>query len=428
MDRKIFCKEEIAGLTVTPIKNKTIILPFDESQYASLYKDRQAFKAYLMSQLEKHPELFPDTIAGGWSMYGSTRPSIKFNSLQMRRIKTKSDGQVWQIHPSFVMPAMVCDTECAEKILFLSRWAPAWALGRVFGKDKMMIHRLKASLGRYSLVGTTVRSPYSLPKDLGADEKHSKVSGEKVYIATTVGEHCFLGASVCIEASEKGLTEGYRQFKREAEAVDADYNPDTVNTDGWPATKKSWTELFPHICVIQCFLHAVLNIKNAATKYTRELADQIIDKAWDVYKAVNKLSFAQRIRRLREWCTDLPDGKLKKKALKLCDKKMSFSSAYEHPTCQRTSNMVDRLMQGMDRYLFVSKYFHGTLESAEYGIRAYCLMANFRPYNPATVKELNGVASAFERINGFCYHENWLHNLMISTSIQPIYRFQHKTI
>ncbi len=37
------------------------------------------------------------------------------------------------------------------------------------------------------MVGTTVKQP---------DEKHTTISGEKVYAATTVDEHCFLGASI----------------------------------------------------------------------------------------------------------------------------------------------------------------------------------------------------------------------------------------
>ncbi len=85
-------------------------------------------------------------------------------------------------------------------------------------------------------------------------------------------------------------------------------------------------------------------------------------------------------------------------------------------------------MQGLDKYVFAKQHFHGTLASAEQGVRAYCLLTNFRPYNPTTVTALQGIQSPFERVNGFTYHENWLHNLLIATSGQSISRFQHKTI
>lgn len=106
---------------------------------------------------------------------------------------------------------------------------------------------------------------YETPTDLGADEKHSRMSGEKVYIATTVGNDCFLGASVSHGAGEEEFAEAYRQFEHEAHQVQPDYQPETVNCNGWQATMKAWRTLFPSICLIQCFLHAILSIKNVST-------------------------------------------------------------------------------------------------------------------------------------------------------------------
>lgn len=92
--------------------------------------------------------------------------------------------------------------------------------------------------------------------------------------------------------------------------------------------------------------------------------------------------------------------------------------------------MIDRLMQGMDKCLFAKSSFHGTLASAERGIRAYCLLTNFRPtaYNPIAHLKFRDKDSPFERLNGFTYHESWLQNLLIATSRQKIYRFQQKKL
>ncbi|MCP4373207.1 MAG: hypothetical protein GY797_34645 [Deltaproteobacteria bacterium] len=93
--------------------------------------------------------------------------------------------------------------------------------------------------------------------------------------------------------------------------------------------------------------------------------------------------------------------------------------------------MIDRLMRGMDKYLFARQYFHGTLVSAEYGIRSYCLLTNFRPmmYNPiAEGHKIRDEESPFTRLNGFTYHECWLENMLIATSRQEIYRFQQKQL
>jgi hypothetical protein len=429
MHRTTYAHPTEATVDVTSIANKRIILPFEETTYPELFRNRRAYKAFLTEQIQAHPELFPPTMTAGWSLYGCTAPSVKHN-LSLRRIQTKADQEVWQIHPSFLMPYMTCDTATADEILFLAKWAPDWALARVFKKDVMTIYRLRTSLGRYNLVGTTVKDPDVMPTDVAADEKHSTIAGDKVYIATTVGHNCFLGVSISPGAGEEGLTAAYRQFQCEAQQVQPDYQPATVNTDGWQATMKAWKTLFPQICVIQCFLHAVLSLKNGSTKASQALYQQIADLAWQVYQATTKRSFAQLLRRLREWGNTLADSPLKGKLRKLWGKKAGFAPAYDHPKSLRTSNMIDRLMQGMDKYLFAKQHFHGTLTSAERGIRAYGLLTNFRPpvYNPIAGITGHDTGSPFEQLNGFTYHGNWLQNLLIATSRQEIYQFQQKKL
>jgi hypothetical protein len=430
MTRETFQKDRYAGVESIPVKNKTIVLPFAEETYDDILDDNAAYKMQLNDYIEKFPELFPETIGDGWMLHGFTHESIK-QGIRLRRILTKADGEVWQIRPSFVMPYMTCETETAEKILFLAKWAPDWALARVFETDVMMIYRLKTHMGRYNIVGTTVKDPTTLPTELGADEKHSWISGEKVYIATTVGNDCVLGASVSQGAGEADLTAAYGQFHHEAQQVHPDYQPNTVNTDGWKATMNAWLTLFPTVCIIQCFLHAILGIKQVATTATQHLYATIVEKAWQVYQGDTTRSFSQRLRRFREWGTTLNDSPLKTKLLKLCEKKAGVLPAYDFPQCLRTSNMIDRVMKGMDRYLFAKQYFHGTLVSAEYGIRAYCVLSNFRPstYNPVNgIPHHTETRSPFTELNGFSYHRCWLQNMLIATSRQEMYRFQHKQL
>jgi len=78
---------------------------------------------------------------------------------------------------------------------------------------------MEQSLGRHPLVGTTVRRAEDLPKHLVADEKHTRLHGSKVSVATTGFIRCILGASVAQEADEKTLTEADGVFKAEAQAV-----------------------------------------------------------------------------------------------------------------------------------------------------------------------------------------------------------------
>jgi hypothetical protein len=97
--------------------------------------------------------------------------------------------------------------------------------------------------GRYEIVQTVVKDPEKLPLHLLADEKITWLNGEKVVVATTVGGDCVLGVSVALSADEENLTEAYQYFKEEAQALKADYAPETVNTDGWAATQRAWLKL-----------------------------------------------------------------------------------------------------------------------------------------------------------------------------------------
>ena len=213
-------------------------------------------------------------------------------------------------------------------------------------QNLLMKYRLEQGLERFSIVGTTVKHPEQLPKELVADEKHSWLKGERVYIATTAAKDCILGASVAKSASQTDLEKAYGVFASEAQAMDADYAPETVNTDGWPATQNAWKALFNQITVILCFLHAFIKIRDRAKKAFGELGQEVQKRVWDAYHTPSKRAFSQRLRRLRAWASEvLPASEMKQKTLDLCDKRDAFSPSYAHPLAHRTSNMVDRLMR-----------------------------------------------------------------------------------
>jgi hypothetical protein len=97
--------------------------------------------------------------------------------------------------------------------------------------------------------------------------------------------------------------------------------------------------------------------------------------------------------------------------------KDDFAKAYDFPGARRTSNMIDRLMNWQDEYLFNRKYFHGTYESAETAIRAWAVLRNFQPYCARTNGKETELICAAGRLNGFQYSGNWLENLAISASM-----------
>jgi hypothetical protein len=271
---------------------RTIRLPLSELEYDQFIADRIYAKARLEELYEDHPELFPAAFGWGYALYGFTDPSCK-QPLRCRRLRLDPGGEVFTVAPAFVMPYMSGRTAEVDKALFLMRFhVPCWAIAHVFGRDAMYWYRLEQGLGRFSVVGTTVKSPERLPKDLVADEKHRWLKGQRVYIATTAAKACILGASVAPSASQTDLEKAYGVFASEARAVDADYAPETVHTDGWPATQNAWKALFNQITVILCFLHAFINIRDRAKNAFGDLGQEVQKRVWEAYHAPSKRAFA----------------------------------------------------------------------------------------------------------------------------------------
>lgn len=397
---------------------KRITIPVDMVTYQAAVETPKAFREMLDPTIQRHPELFPASITAGYSLH-DRRSSKKLSGVVLQRIKLNAldeqgHVQVFTIAPSDVMPYMTAYTDQVEKALFLRRFGvPFWGLAYVFGHDAAYWYRLASHFGRYNLVQTTVRDPQQLPPNLLADEKFARFQGERAYIATTVGAECVLGVSLALAADTDNLSEAYGQFKAEAQQVQPDYAPETVNTDGWAPTQRAWQKLFPLTLVIECFLHAFLKIR---TRCRRTLLRPIADKVWDLYRASSAQTFRQQAAELLHWAQETVEGTPLAAIRKLVDRAERYALAYQHPQAHRTSNMLDRHMDSMDRWLQDGRAFHGHWTSAERNIRAWALMHNFWPYCPRA-KISQRYQSPAHRLNGFVYHENWLHNLLVSTSM-----------
>jgi hypothetical protein len=398
-------------------QNRTVCLPFDQESYDETVRDASLFRLFVDEMIICYPELFPSDIIEGYQM--KDRYDSKKTGITVRRIRVRASDISYTIRPSFVMPYMTGKTDESEKALFLRKFStPFRALSHVFGKYPMYWQRTEQSVGRNSIVGTTVRNSENMPKNLSADEKHSSRKGEKVYVATTVASECILGVSVAADAGQDSLEKSYGKFRKEARNVCPDYEPETILTDGWQATRNALKNLFPSAVLILCFLHVFIGIRNRAKKKFGDIFREVADRLWNCCKAESKTSFVQRVGRLHEWAEKhaVPPV-ISEKIGKLRTDIASFRCAYDFPEAHRTGNMLDRLMQRMDHHLFSTQYFHGSENSAETGIRGWALITNFAPSNPYTVKKYEGLRSPVERLNRFRYHDSWLHNLMVSASM-----------
>jgi hypothetical protein len=398
-------------------QSRTIVLSISEKAYPFFMRDNATAHRIILRFLTEQSELFPSGIEErGYKLNGYTRVSKKLD-IRMRRIET--GGSTYRIRPAFVMPYMRARTDEVKHPLFLLRFGvPFWALALVFGRNAMFWYRAFLCLGQPSIVGTTVHSPDILPKDLLADEFHTRIKGEKAYIATTIANGCFLGAEACKGADEASLKEAYGVFQKEALTLKADYQPETVNTDGWWATQKAWRSLFRHIFIIECFLHAFLKIRDRATKKLKAVFEQAADKVWDIYDSESKRQMGQRIRRLADWTLKaVPESPMKENLLKLCVKRKRWLAHFDFPDAYHTSSQLDRVMKLMERHAINSQMFHATLQSTSKNFRALALLYNFSPSCPAVTDKFPELTSPAARLNGYIYNQDWVQNLLIASSL-----------
>ncbi|MBF0200142.1 MAG: hypothetical protein HQK66_02310 [Desulfamplus sp.] len=101
---------------------KRITLPIEMAKYQEIFDDCSAYRQWVDSMINEHPELFPDTIGFGYNLHDK-RTSEKLKDVPLRRIclktlDSKDKKQVFTIAPSFVMPYMAGYTDEVEKALF----------------------------------------------------------------------------------------------------------------------------------------------------------------------------------------------------------------------------------------------------------------------------------------------------------------------
>jgi len=148
-----------------------------------------------------------------------------------------------------------------------------------------------------------------------------------------------------------------------------------------------------------------------------EWRQQVLTRAWHCYHAATPRPFSQRLRRRREGAARNLTGAVLEAVEKLYANRDHYQTAYQVPDAYRTTNAVDRLSNQQDRLLYAMRYLHGDGEKARLALRAMALQWNFHPYSARVRREDPTRKSPFADLNGFQYHDNWLHNLLMAASL-----------
>src|SRR3954449_3275052 len=405
-------RERKPAPTQPPRGAKQIVIPMTRPQYDEAWHDPERIRAFADDAARSAPELFPPAFDRAYRLHGFGRESRKLPGLKLRKI-ILDDGPSYWLRPGFIAGYMAGTVDdLAYPLLLASYGVPPWLLKIGFGHSEMYWYRLIERLGHTSLVGATVRDAARLPTHLAADEHHADWAGQKGYVATTVGAGCVLGVALTAAADDVHLQDAYGVFAAEAREVDPEYAPETVNTDGWAATRNAFRSLFPSITVVLCFLHGFLKVRDRCRK-----ARDLHRRVWDVYRAATAEEFRRLMGELRSWCsTQTWTAPVREMLEKLWARTESYAVAYDHPGCHRTSNAFDRPMNRLCRLMYAGRGLHGHQGSSELRLRGWALLQNFRPYAPRG-KCPRAFESPAHRLNGQRYHEHWLQNLTVSTSL-----------
>ena len=101
--------------------SKTIRIPCDEIQYKELLKRRRIFKNYVNAAYTANPELFPQAMSQGYILHGKTRESVRMDGLILYRIKLNSNGELYTVAPSYILPYMTGKVADVEHALFFKK-------------------------------------------------------------------------------------------------------------------------------------------------------------------------------------------------------------------------------------------------------------------------------------------------------------------
>jgi hypothetical protein len=395
-------------------RRSTTCLPFDQPTYPEVVADPAAFRAAGNRFSLALPELFPDGFARGYRLK-EWRTALKLGRL-WRRARLKATGERFTVRPAFARPYLAGWAAGASGPLSLRAFGvPFGARAVVFGRDHGYWYRVAVALGRPRLAGTTRRRA-AVPEPLPAAEHHQPRDGEKNAVATTVGAGCCLGAALTQPAGTEGLQAAYGGFKAEARDVQPGDAPKAVRVDGWASTHQAGLVLFPLVALRRCFRHGGLNVRGRGTP--NGSVGDLSEKAWHAYHAEGRRSFAQRLRRRWAWAKANVSGAwLLEQVGERCGRAGEYGEAYAHPGGHRTSNRLDRVRRGMNRYFDHGQHLPGGGAACGRHVRAWALRPNARPWHPAVARANGGWRCPAERLNRHRDHDDGLQNLLASASL-----------
>ena len=218
-----------------------------------------------------------------------------------------------------------------------------------------------------------------VPEHLLADEHHQGLDGQKVYIATTVGNGCCLGAEPAKAAGSDKLKVAYQVFKDEACDVSPEYRSQDRHHRWLEGDASGLEDAVYEGRHPVCFLTAgsrsatgptpqrgVRRSLPAGLGYLSRAPDGVLHNAC-ARSASGRPDTSQGSSWRRSWTC------------------VASATAGRLPTATpaaTASNMLDRLMRGMNRYFDQGQRLHGSLEACRLALSCLGLVVQLHALAP----------------------------------------------
>ena len=334
---------------------------------------------------------------------------------RMRRSTWSTTGAVLPLRPACGMPSMLARPEAGDTARSRRQWG-----GRVTPWPLAVAALPCAGSGPgWPVAARRCGAPpcktrTTGPRDLGADAPRTRGATPPGSVPTPVGGDGVLGGSV-VEAAETGpVARGEGACAKDATALAPDSQARAVCTAGWAATRQAGRRRLPTSNVVRCCLHAILQIQKHCAGPWRH---QGLDTAWQVDQAATTRQCAQRLRRVAAWPPWPRSGPVAQRGVQRCRRRTDCTPADEGPPAHRPSPAVARRRDSQDRRLDARRSGHGTTDSARLAVRAMALRWHLHPYGVRLRRDQPSRVAPCHDLNGVQSHPNWLHTLLIASSL-----------
>lgn len=305
------------------------------------------------------------------------------------RVRCLDCEAVFTVQPSFIIRYKRYETDAVEKLMTLlfitedsyrmagvsqglgmdtqqaGTWA-ALAVNHSQAIQPMALWELVQWLGQLSPTQLNLALGVEPPQHIIEDEKHVKENGQKAYIPLVYApkEALIWWVDYLHSVSEAELTASLERFKAISERL-ADITGATV--DGWESAQNALRAAFDGINLVECHLHAMLNLGQHLATYKRqrkktgepvsEAEEAAIRVAfWHVLKAETPEAYQQALDELPEVFDQPP---LASRKQSLTEKQALFQAWISDDKLAVVTTALDQCMKFLDRKFENMQTFRG---------------------------------------------------------------------